>query len=113
MPSALLDVDSKYEKLLETYKAIYAQKFNETKPPNCRVFENVLEALNSLTEARDDLLKNQLLSGISLYSQTQIQKNMPNKSVTISNKNTKINVLITGSLYLVGLSLKVLNFNID
>jgi hypothetical protein len=113
MPNVLLDNDSKYINLVETYKNILEDKYKNkikdeiflSKESSCRIFDNILEALNWITNNKDDMLKNKLinLTGVSLEEKF-------NRS---NSKSTKINVVITGSLYLVGLSLKVLNYKID
>ena len=84
MPSASLDTDAKYTKLVELYANLNAAS-DATSDSKCKIFENVFEALNWLTDL----------------------------NTTHTNTEENINVLVTGSLYLVGLSLKVLNFKID
>jgi hypothetical protein len=113
MPNAFLDNDSKYIHLVETYKKIFDEKsknenedknFNLKKESSCKIFDNILEALNWITNNKDDNLRNKTesLKGFSFE-----------EKFDQSNKKSKINVVITGSLYLVGLSLKVLNYRID
>lgn len=99
MPNAALDTDSKYQHLLESFSKLYEEKFGESRKgekPQCRIFDNILESLNWLTQGRDELLAEQL----------------KNENTNAMTSKPKINVLITGSLYLVGLSLKVLKFPI-
>ena len=98
MPSVSLDTDDKYTNLVEIY-----QSLNTNSPKdNCRIFENVFEALDWLTDNREpEIVKSAGSSDTCLYS--------TNKN---ANGDKKINILVTGSLYLVGLSLKVLNFKI-
>lgn len=106
MPNSMLDTDEKYTKLAQTYSKLEAEKIlnpdNDLLKSKCKIFDNILEALNWLTQRKDDTLKNQLNFN---------EKLTPTDNIT--NNNEKINVLITGSLYLVGLSLKVLKYKID
>ena len=98
----MLDTDEKYTKLAQTYSKLEAEKSLEPDcllKSKCKIFDNILEALNWLTQRKDDTLKNQL--------------NFNEKLIPTDNINEKINVLVTGSLYLVGLSLKVLKYKID
>ena len=98
MPSASLDSDEKYEKLLLSYLNLCSSKKNDSyNKSNCKLFDNILESLIWLTEHKD---KNLL---------EQQQENLSN----FNDEKQKTNVLITGSLYLVGLALKVLNFKTD
>lgn len=103
MPSVVLDTDSKYDHLIELYLKLHSEKHeyrdknNNFENPNCKIFDNVLEALNWLTMSKDPSLREQL----------------ENVTDDGSKEAKKTNVLITGSLYLVGLSLKVLNYKID
>ncbi len=101
MPSASLENEEKYKNLIDSYIRLKRHKKPEDENNNninCQLFENILESLIWLTESRDQNLTKQLL--ISEKAKTE-------------GKNQKINVLITGSLYLVGLSLKILNYKID
>lgn len=102
----MLDTDEKYTKLAQTYSKLEAEKSlnsdDDLFKSKCKIFDNILEALNWLTQRKDDTLKNQLNFNEKL---TPTDEN--------TNNNEKINVLITGSLYLVGLSLKVLKYKID
>lgn len=116
MPSASLDSDDKYTRLLQLYQDLYANKFksashrvestskdtnnNNNNKSNCKLFDNILESLIWLTEQQDKNLLAQLTS----------QDNLDRLVNTSESHSSRINVLITGSLYLVGLSLKVLNF---
>ncbi len=97
MPSASLDSDEKYEKLLLSYLNLCSSKKNDSyNKSNCKLFDNILESLIWLTEHKD--------------------KNLLEQQQSLSNFNDekqKTNVLITGSLYLVGLALKVLKFETD
>lgn len=109
MPSAVFDTDEKYEKLLNLYKELknYDSNNNDKKSVNSNVIiaENILEGLNWLTGNQDEVLFKNSLEHVTKRSQNSIYSEF--------NKHEKINVLITGSLYLVGLTLKVLNFKID
>ncbi|CAF0706126.1 unnamed protein product [Brachionus calyciflorus] len=106
MPSVVLDNDEKYENLLKMYINLADEKYkkcdvnnNEHFESKSQVFDNILESLDWLTDSRDEVLRKKL-------SET--------KAVCTSSDNDQnINVLITGSLYLVGLALKVLRFKID
>ena len=79
MPSASLDTDAKYTNLVEIYNNL--NKATDTS--KSKIFENVFEALNWLTDQKDQMLTTQ-------------------QNSTNVNIDQKINVLITGSLYLVG-----------
>ena len=99
MPSASLDSDEKYEKLLLSYLNLCSSKKNDSyNKSNCKLFDNILESLIWLTEHKDKNLLEQ-----------QQQENLSN----FNDEKQKTNVLITGSLYLVGLALKVLKFKTD
>ena len=106
MPSASLDSDVKYQKLIQTNQDLCSSKNkndsnnnnNSHNKSNCKLFDNILESLIWLTENKD---KN-LLAQIS-------HKN----ELVYTKERQKTNVLITGSLYLVGLALKVLNYKTD
>jgi folylpolyglutamate synthase/dihydropteroate synthase len=101
MPSASLDSDEKYEKLLLSYLNLCSSKKNDSyNKSNCKLFDNILESLIWLTEHKDKNL---------LEQQQQQQENLSN----FNDEKQKTNVLITGSLYLVGLALKVLKFKTD
>jgi hypothetical protein len=108
MPNVFLDNDLKYNNLVDTYKKIFEEKYKDKnikfKESSCKIFDNIFEALNWITDNKDDSLVNKLekLKGSSLK-----------ENYNQSNNKSKINVVITGSLYLVGLSLKVLNYKID
>ena len=77
------------------------------------IFDNIYESLLWLTDFRDDeLLNHKFRNGFS-------HTNINNHKCSFESNNTlngetkdKINVLITGSLYLVGLTLEVLDFHI-
>lgn len=101
MPSATLDTDNKYQKLMETYQQLKSERNSNIKA-DCKLFDNILESLLWLTECKDNQLNK--------YHHTN---HTTNNIESNGAKDRKINVLITGSLYLVGLSLKVLNFKID
>lgn len=114
MPNVVYDTESKYENLSKDFQSLYKEKFSsqtESELPKCKVFGNILDSLDWLTQNQDGLLANQLkhskpamfLEEHQLTTSSSISDNFPQKT----------NVLITGSLYLVGLSLKVLNFKID
>lgn len=122
MPNTVLDTDSKYQNLLKGFLSLHHDKFasteeSERQPPECKVFGNILDSLGWLTNLQDDLLANQLkhskpaaiLDQVNLNNATT---NIP-KMTDPQTEPPKINVLITGSLYLVGLSLKVLNYKIE
>ena len=99
MPSTILDTDIKYTHLVDIYNDL--KKTNQDKQykesqSKCQIFESVYEALNWLTDFNDPIL-NKKIAG---ENSEQI------------NSGEKVNVLITGSLYLVGLSLKCLNYEI-
>ena len=90
MPSAQLDNDSKYDNLVNLYLALERQKYSgEANPKHaeCQKFESVSEALEWLRGDKEPSINNQIAA--------------------------KTNVLITGSLYLVGLALKLLEYKID
>ncbi len=100
MPSASLDSDEKYEKLLLSYLNLCSSKKNDSyNKSNCKLFDNILESLIWLTEHKDK----------NLLEQQQQQQSLSN----FNDEKQKTNVLITGSLYLVGLALKVLKFETD
>ena len=111
MPSASFDTEEKYKKLLSSYLRVQSDNLNFQNDTNnnneslinCKIFDNILESLIWLTKNGDDNLTKQLSSNTK---QMQGLK-------TVETRNQKINVLITGSLYLVGLSLKVLNFKMN
>lgn len=96
MPSAALDTDSKYISLLNLCQSVSKTNTN-WRNVKCELFDNVQDSLIWLTESKDSSLTN---------------KHMVDGELT-SDNNQRINVLITGSLYLVGLALKVLDYKID
>ena len=103
MPSAQLDTDTKYSNLVDTYNRLYSERYQSLEQkPNCKIFENILESLDWLTNGTDQYL-NDLLQNYSKIETSNL----------IDHNDRKINVLVTGSLYLVGLTLKVLHFKID
>ncbi len=131
MPSALLDNDEKYKNLIESYTKIqneiaFTTKNDESNEKNqliceskianikkseCRVFDNIFDSLVWLTEQNDkNLFKNYKKSN---NNNNNIVNNFATEADKKNDKKSKINVLITGSLYLVGLSLQVLNAKID
>jgi hypothetical protein len=81
----------KYDELISSFNEI-KNELNIQKKIDCKIFSNIFESINWLTNGMEPLLSDQ------------------NNN---NNDNQKINVLITGSLYLVGLSLKVLEQKID
>lgn len=85
MPSAQSDTDSKYDNLVKLYLSLERQKYSNE--PNAKHAEcNKFESVSeALNWLREDAGQGQV----------------------------KTNVLITGSLYLVGLALKLLNYKID
>ena len=103
MPSASLDSDEKYKKLLQLYQDLYSSKYKQQDKNNkstCKLFDNIFDSLIWLTQSQDKNFLSKLNEPVSSYS--------------FSNTNQpQINVLVTGSLYLVGLTLKVLNFKTD
>ena len=103
-PMDALDNDDKYINLVKTFLEIQHIKFDENNNPqpdlNYKMFENVFESLMWLTNGSDETL----LKQVSNF-QSEFQPAVPEQP-------QKINVLITGSLYLVGLALKVLGFKI-
>ena len=102
---AALDNDEKYENLVKTFLKIQnLDKNNNSNDSqsidyNYKIFENVFEALMWLTNGNDENLVKQA---------SNFQPVMLNPEY--GQQKPKVNVLITGSLYLVGLSLKVLGF---
>jgi hypothetical protein len=112
MPSSLNDTDSKYQSLLQICNEMYQNDQNVE--PNSKIFENILEGLNWLTNEKDPLILKQLVQKRSAYLNPELNANIfdsyPHNN---SSQEDKINVLVTGSLYLVGLTLKCLNFRID
>ena len=115
MPSVALDNDAKYQNLLDLCIEMSKEKNGENARSNFKIFGNILEALNWLTESKDATLTMQLDNDFSAYSmqQSHLETVLSGKNINESmNTSEKINVLITGSLYLVGLSLKVLNYKI-
>jgi hypothetical protein len=100
MPAAALDTDEKYTKLVQTYNELIEAKrlaaanddcannnplANEKRTAHeCKIFDNVSGSIEWLLSTPEP-------TGV----------------------DTHTNIVITGSLYLVGLSLKVLNFKID
>jgi folylpolyglutamate synthase/dihydropteroate synthase len=102
MPSVSLDTDEKYTNLVEIYQNL--TKNSQSDNTKCQIFDNVYDALNWLTEFNEPELAG------SVNSQSGTGLNTTNQ---VLNADKKINILVTGSLYLVGLSLKVLNFKIN
>ena len=106
MPSAIFDSDRKYTNLVEICKDLNKTNDHSNSQSNnalgekCQIFENVFDALDWLTDSSDPTLESPL-------------KNKNLNCAQIKSSDKKINVLVTGSLYLVGLSLKVLNFKIN
>jgi hypothetical protein len=102
MPMAALDNDDKYTNLVKNLIEIQetSDKSNNNQAAlNYKIFENVFEALMWLTCGNDETLLKQA-------------PNFQFEPQLIEKQKQKVNVLITGSLYLVGLSLKVLDFKI-
>ena len=99
MPSATLDTDEKYKNIVKSFLDIQMKDSNNNKREsiNYKIFSNIHESLMWLTEGKDENLASQLSEEINSENIEPAQ-------------DEKINVLITGSLYLVGLSLKVLHF---
>ncbi len=122
MPSASLDCDEKYTKLLKSYQELCLSKNNDknnndilcatkehsANKSSCKLFDNILESLIWLTENKDKNLLSQIQSENSQHTTANLSE-----CIEKENQEKKTNVLITGSLYLVGLTLKVLNFNTD
>lgn len=107
MPSTILDTDEKYENLLNLYKELKKNDNNNNKKVSdlkVTITDNILEGLNWLTDSQDEAL----LKNLSEHNIQRSVQTFPNL-----DRNEKINVLVTGSLYLVGLTLKVLDFKID
>lgn len=110
MPMASLDKDEKYKNLIETFLNLQINRLkndqnnnNDADKINYKIFDNILESLVWLTEGGDRKLKMQITA-------EDENKHPLNTSNFSGSENEKINVLITGSLYLVGLSLKVLDY---
>jgi hypothetical protein len=103
-PMDALDNDDKYINLVKTFLEIQHIKFDENNNPqpdlNYKMFENVFESLMWLTNGSDETLLK------------QVSNFQPEFQPAVPEQPQKINVLITGSLYLVGLALKVLGFKI-
>ncbi len=108
MPTAALDTDLKYHQMLKLCLEMHKKKNAQIK---CQIFENVLEGLNWATESKDQILMNQVTSRQSAYS-SYGNEEVSTKPLVDQQNGQKTNVLITGSLYLVGLALKVLNYKI-
>ena len=85
------DDDKKYADLVKDVLEIHPDL-------NCKRFENVFEALLSLTCGNDEELLKQ-----AIKFQCKLQP-------VIAEPKPRVNVLVTGSLYVVGLALKVLGF---
>ena len=85
MPSAQLDNDSKYDNLVKLYLSLERQKYSNE--PSAKHAD--CNKFDSVSEALDWLRED------------------------AGQGQAKTNVLITGSLYLVGLALKLLNYKID
>ena len=105
---------SKYIQLVETYKTIMSNLNRTANEP--RIFENIFDSLVWLTDHKDPGLLNQinLHDKINELEINDLNDNdFSNNSINESkSQKTHTNVLITGSLYLVGLTLEVLNFQI-
>ena len=103
-PMDALDNDDKYINLVKTFLEIQHIKFDENNNPqpdlNYKMFENVFESLMWLTNGSDETLLK------------QVSNFQPEFQPAVPEQPQKVNVLITGSLYLVGLALKVLGFKI-
>lgn len=104
MPMAALDNDEKYTNLVKNFIEIQSFDKNNNDDSksidyNYKIFENVFEGLMWLTNGNDENLVKQASNFQSIVQDPESADNKP-----------KVNVLITGSLYLVGLSLKVLGF---
>lgn len=107
MPYSSFDTDEKYQSLLLTCAKLYPDKHQQSYVnPNFKVFENVLDSLNWLTESSDPILNAQ----IKCQKPAPLIENLDQYLTDLNQTGSKLNVLITGSLYLVGLSLKVLNY---
>ncbi len=102
MPSVSLDTDEKYTNLVEIYQNLNKNSQNDS--IKCQIFDNVYDALNWLTEFNEP----ELIDRLNSQAGTGL-----NETNRILDGDKKINILVTGSLYLVGLSLKVLNFKIN
>lgn len=139
MPSASLDCDEKYTKLLNSYQDLCLSKIKSnnnndrnnndilattiSNKSSCKLFDNILESLIWLTENKDKNLLSQILSSnnsqqhstADYFSSVYIEENkeVDEEEEKNNQQQKKTNVLITGSLYLVGLTLKVLNFKTD
>ena len=106
MPSAELDTNDKYQNLIKSFLNLQFKNTgldpnNNDKKINHQVFTNVLDSLIWLTNGSDKNL-------IEKYQSTELSDlNLDKNRANIINK--PVNVLITGSLYLVGLSLQVLD----
>jgi hypothetical protein len=90
-----IDNKEKYVNLVDTLIEMQ-HRSDQKNNSNYKIFENVFEALMWLTEGKDE----------NLLKQASIFESAP----VLTDQNQKVNVLITGSLYLVGLALKVLGF---
>jgi hypothetical protein len=104
---------SKYFQLVETYKTIMSNLNKSINEP--RIFENIFDSLVWLTDHKDPGLLNQIKSDIQIDDINNLNINENDFSNSINeqkNEEMHTNVLITGSLYLVGLTLEVLNFQI-
>jgi folylpolyglutamate synthase/dihydropteroate synthase len=110
MPTAVLDNDQKYQNMLEVCLKMNRKTNSKLK---CKIFENVLEALMWATESRDANLQQQMTIGRSAYPNHENIHSLISVSEQETQNGQKINVLVTGSLYLVGLALKVLNYKIS
>lgn len=106
MPSADLDTNEKYQNLINSFLNLQIKQpsrdtNNNNKKINYKVFTNVLDSLAWLTNGSDGNL-------VKKYQSVELSDlNLANANANKTNKN--VNVLITGSLYLVGLSLQVLD----
>ena len=112
MPAAALDTDEKYSMLVKTYAKLIAKKKKRS-------------ALGSIEAACIDMNNNEMgketADAAAAAANCQIFNNVSDAIEWLTAKHTvkddvsttNTNVVITGSLYLVGLALKVLNFKID
>ena len=99
MPSAELDTNDKYQNLIKSFLNIQFKNTsrdpnNNDKKINHQVFTNVLDSLIWLTNGSDKNL-------IEKYQSTELSD--------LNLDKDRANIIITGSLYLVGLSLQVLD----
>jgi len=74
-----------------------------------KIFENIIDSLVWLTEQKDAELLDKIYLNNKIDDASSLNFNHCDDS---QNEEKHINVFITGSLYLVGLALEVLNFKI-